>query len=66
MQGPVNYFKDSGPDSKTKEKQQKIFKKGSDSIRNASLEAHLGYCRKRKVQRRIRNKCGKAIRNVFQ
>lgn len=49
MQGPVNYFKEFGPDCKSKEKQLKTVKEGSGMIRNVYLEAHLGYYLKRKA-----------------
>ena len=49
MQGPVNYFKNFGPDPKSKEKQLKTVKEGSGMIRNVYLEVHLGYNLKTKA-----------------
>ena len=41
MQGPVNYFKEFGPDSKSKEKQLKTVKEGSGMIRNVYLDPQV-------------------------
>ena len=42
-------LKDFGPDSNSKKEQLKTFKQKSNMIRNVHLEAHLGYCQKRKA-----------------
>ena len=58
MQGPVNYFKEFGPDSKSKEKQLDC-QRGKWHDQKCVPGSSFGLLSKKKGLRRTRNKCGK-------